>query len=364
MIKEEKAGRPCVIYGFELSGEDERLPEAEIIALFETYGIEIERISRLNRLLLLEVRGEGGSPEFHELISRIALSHLVLEVFALTDATLEEIESAALEMRERIRGSYAVDVKIWNNRNFSTLELERLVGSWLYHGGVWVDLKEPGTLVKLYIIEDKAVIGKVIHTRDRRGFRDRLPHHRPFFAPGVLKPKLARALVNLSRLKPSERLLDPFAGTGGILLEAGLMGMVVMGLDIQEKMVRGASENLRELEHASLILGDARTLPFKDASVDGVVTDPPYGRSSKIKGGSIEMLYRSALCEINRILKYGRFAVILADRPVEEVITEAGLLLIDRYSLRIHRSMIRWIYLLRKDPGDVYEKVYIAKMRG
>jgi len=76
------------------------------------------------------------------------------------------------------------------------------------------------------------------------------------------------------------------------------------------------------------------------------------------------MLYRSALCEINRILKYGRFAVILADRPVEEVITEAGLLVIDRYSLRIHRSMIRWIYLLRKDPGDVHEKVYIAKMRG
>ena len=51
------------IYGFELSGEDEKLPEAEVIALFETYGAKIKGLNRLNRLLLVEVDWQGRSDE-------------------------------------------------------------------------------------------------------------------------------------------------------------------------------------------------------------------------------------------------------------------------------------------------------------
>ncbi len=42
--------------------------------------------------------------------------------------------------------------------------------------------------------------------------------HRPFSLPISLHPKLARALVNLARVPMGGVLLDPFCGTGGILL--------------------------------------------------------------------------------------------------------------------------------------------------
>ncbi|GAH56289.1 unnamed protein product, partial [marine sediment metagenome] len=71
-------------------------------------------------------------------------------------------------------------------------------------------------------------------------------------------PKIARALVNLSGVKEKELFLDPFCGTGGILIEAGEIGARVIGIDVQGKMVRGAEENLGFYGlNGNLIVGDA-----------------------------------------------------------------------------------------------------------
>ena len=48
----------------------------------------------------------------------------------------------------------------------------------------------------------------------------RRPRARPFFHPAAIFPKLSRALVNLSRVGAGEVFLDPFCGTGSLLLEA------------------------------------------------------------------------------------------------------------------------------------------------
>ena len=74
---------------------------------------------------------------------------------------------------------------------------------------------------------------------DRTCFEERKVQHRPFFSPISLHPKLARVLVNISAIKRDETLLDPFCGTGGILIEAGLIGAKVIGSDIEEKMIEG-----------------------------------------------------------------------------------------------------------------------------
>ncbi len=71
-----------------------------------------------------------------------------------------------------------------------------------------------------------------------------IPRINLFFHPGVLMPRVARALANLSGIKPGELFLDPFCGTAGILIEAGLMGARVIGVDAQEKLVEGARMNL------------------------------------------------------------------------------------------------------------------------
>ncbi len=62
---------------------------------------------------------------------------------------------------------------------------------------------------------------------------------------GMLPPKLARMMINLSGANPSSStLLDPFCGSGTIPMEAALMGFShIIGSDISEKAIRDSRVN-------------------------------------------------------------------------------------------------------------------------
>ena len=63
---------------------------------------------------------------------------------------------------------------------------------------------------------------------------------------GMVPPKLARMLVNITLKNSSGNtlVLDPFCGSGNILMEAMLLGCDVAGSDISEKAVRNTQKNL------------------------------------------------------------------------------------------------------------------------
>lgn len=67
---------------------------------------------------------------------------------------------------------------------------------------------------------------------------------------GMLPPKLAQTMLNLAQVKPEQRILDPFCGTGVVLQEAALMFTEVYGTDLSERMVRYTRDNLNWLEEA------------------------------------------------------------------------------------------------------------------
>jgi len=92
---------------------------------------------------------------------------------------------------------------------------------------------------------------------------------------GMLPPKLAQIIVNLSGAKKFGTLWDPFCGTGVLLQEALLMGIDVYGSDISEKMIDYSEKNLewlRRIYDAShggpksmwydLRVGDATAIEF------------------------------------------------------------------------------------------------------
>ena len=64
---------------------------------------------------------------------------------------------------------------------------------------------------------------------------------------GMLPPKIARSMINLA---PSDSwgngkvLVDPFCGSGGLLIEAGLIGLKSIGYDISEPILTKAKINL------------------------------------------------------------------------------------------------------------------------
>lgn len=65
---------------------------------------------------------------------------------------------------------------------------------------------------------------------------------------GMLPPKLAQIIINLSNPAAGSRLLDPFCGTGVVLQEAMLMGLQAYGTDVEPRMIEYSEANLKWLE--------------------------------------------------------------------------------------------------------------------
>lgn len=329
-------------YAFEFSGEHETLPKEEALALLELYSSGFREVRCLEQCLIVEAEGLDSQA----LGRRLAMTHRIIEVLAICDADLESLSEAAerIELPER---RYRVRARRIRDAAFRADEAEREVGRSLFRRGFKADLKNPEVELRAIITDGEIVLGREIARTDRSSFEARRPHLKPFFHPGVLMPRMARALVNLSRVREGERLLDPFAGTGGILVEACLIGIKGVGVEVQPRLAKGAMCNLKGLD-CSILSGDAKRLPFKNACLDSAVLDTPYGRSAKIEAESKDLLLAESLAELHRVLKPGRGMVIVADRPIDSVVMNAGFEITQRHTDRVHRSLTRYIFVCHK----------------
>ncbi len=212
-----------------------------------------------------------------------------------------------------------------------------------------MDLENPGETI-LGIVSQRFVIGRVTAEVDRSQYEERRPHKRPYFHPGAMLPRISRACVNLTRVRAGERFLDPFCGTGGFLIEAGLLGAAVHGFDIDAEAVEGCRKNLEQYEIDYNVAVKDSTEPGQKGIFDAVATDPPYGISASTKGLGLEELYSKALKSIFMALKDGRYACIISPQevPVERLSEDAGFRVVDTHFERIHRSLTRKILVLKK----------------
>ena len=125
-------------------------------------------------------------------------------------------------------------------------------------------------------------VGPTVWVPDSTSFRQRgimKPAPHPDIA---ISPRLARTLVNLAGVEEGQSVLDPFCGTGTILIESCKKSLRCLGLDSRASRVQDARENLRwSLGSATdggydIRKGDARDLPrmLRGTKVDAVVTEP------------------------------------------------------------------------------------------
>ena len=88
---------------------------------------------------------------------------------------------------------------------------------------------------------------------------------------GMLPPKLARMMVNLAA--PKQALLDPFCGSGTVIMEAALLhkDLQLVGSDIDERQIAGAQENTEWLMSKELIRrADADRISWNIAPVQEI----------------------------------------------------------------------------------------------
>ncbi len=332
-------------YGFFISGEFPELGFLEVENLLASYAENFEILYRGGRILIVE-----SDTLDEEFFSRLAM---VRESFL----HLKTVESSNIEstFKDLDFGDKRICVRVKRIKKDSesvlpgirSPELERKLGALLWQRGARIDLKNPDAIVKVYISE-KCHIGILNHVTDTKQFWERRPDRKPFFKPGALLPRLARALVNLTGVRGKfSTLLDPMCGTGTILIEAGLMEIDFCGVEAFPKVAYGCATNLRHYSlPLNLFLGDVRRLPFVDSSFDAVVTDYPYLRSSK-SFGHLKDLYERSILEIVRVLKPGKKAVLISNRDLEDVLDDfKGLSLKAKLIQRVHKNLYRRIYLL------------------
>ncbi len=290
-----------------------------------------------------------------ERVQTLAYTHSASELVASCEPTISAAELAVEAATFDRSGSVAVRARdIRSQTGVSTQAAERRIGSVLVDRGFSVDLENPDHELRVLFSSgnvgdnhcERCLIGWLA-VESRRDFGQRRPTDRPFFQPGSMDPLDARALVNIAGAKPAATIVDPMCGTGGLLLEAGLVGSSVVGLDAQQKMVRGSRTNLEALlddsTDAECIHGDATALPLADGCATGVVFDAPYGRQSKIARHELADLVEGALSEARRIADR---AVVVADRSWAKRAKAAGWTVEKRFERRVHRTLVRHVHVL------------------
>ncbi|RJT00807.1 methyltransferase domain-containing protein [Halococcus sp. IIIV-5B] len=277
-------------------------------------------------------------------VRSLAYTHRVSRVVGRSAATVEAAVASLAAAPLDLDGTVAVRARdVRSTATVDTRNAERELGGVLTEAGLPVDLDDPDYELRALFSDERCVLGWLDVETDR-GFGARAPTKKPFFQPGSMSPLLARALVNIAGAEPDSFVVDPMCGTGGVLVEAGLVGADVLGLDAQTKMARGARENLvHYLENGwATARGDATHLPLEDGAADAVVFDAPYGRQSKISG-DLEAVVTGALAEARRVAPR---AVLVSDRPWTDAACEVGWSVEDVFERRVHASLTRYIAVL------------------
>ena len=335
------------------SQEHPELPLAELNAVVECEEMDcdIEKITE-GLVILRNVSKENIDNYYETLTKRLGYTHEVHELIIKSDVLKFKEDVLEIDWSKYLNETFAVRVKRFHSQ-IDTVAFERDIGTLILekYSDVKVNLTKPKSLVRVMAFEDDLYIAIEKIKLNKKHFEESKPHKRPFFYPGSMSPKLARCMVNLSRVKAGDLLLDPFCGTGGIFIEAGLIGCKLVGSDIFWKMKNGTAINLDYYgitDYRTFHL-DVRELKMYE-KVSAVVTDPPYGISTSTGDVDGEGIFIEFFHSIYDNMKDDALLCMASPHYIDlqPMVNEIGFEIIEQYGIKMHRSLTRIISVIRK----------------
>ena len=336
---------------FELSKEHPTLPRSEAIAILHAEHPEYRIVAYTSDIINIEIP-DKNIELIEDTTKRLALSFFADELLFSCNTNLTDVIKNAEKHPLPHNKNKSFRVRCINrtqSTSVDTLKFERTLGE-IYAVDKKVDLENPDIEIRAILTDNQWYIGIRFVKIDRSQFEKRKVQLRPFFSPISLHPRLARALVNLSEVKKGETLLDPFCGTGGILLEAGLIGINSVGGDLETKMITGCKKTLDyyNIRNYKLFTCDIGKIPKFVDTVDAIATDFPYGKSTTTHGEKLTDVYRRAFKMFQQLLKKGGKAVVGVPSVDAVEIGKKYLKLKETHPYRVHRSLTRYFTVFEK----------------
>ena len=331
-------------YLFKLSLDHPDIGRAEIVSLLKA------KIAEQNKEYVvvnmsLQKANKKKTNNCIKLSQRLAYVHSIYEILFISSK--KALEKKLNSHKWNFKGSFAL--------RYENQSLQRKFADIIYISAKKrtnkfpkVDLKNPKNLIEIIKIKNRYFVTKHLFDTDK-SYLKRAGHLRPKNHPTTLDPKLARACINLTGLNKGT-ILDPFCGSGGILLEAGFLNFNSIGYDLDENILFKAKENLKfyKTQNCVLINKDALKISKNDLrKIDAIVTDPPYGKGSKLFKQNIDNLYSEFLNNLN-LKRNSRLVMIFPNFSnlsfLKSVKTKYKV--INKFNFYIHRSLTRFIYVL------------------
>ena len=204
---------------------------------------------------------------------------------------------------------FALTCTAGRDHRFSAGELYRTVRSALHPRYELVpEESEPPYSLHLQVTGSRALLGLQLSIR-----RMRTRDYRLAGVPGGLEATVAYCMAFLARVESRDVCLDPMCGSGTILIETGLglAPRTLMGGDVSGEALSAARENAgASAQSVGLTRWDAGRLPLKDATIDKLLCNLPFGkRTTTARHEGTGPLLK----EFARVLRPGRTAVLLTE---------------------------------------------------
>ena len=193
-----------------------------------------------------------------------------------------ELAALAIPALEPEGTRFRVTCHRTGDHRFTSEDVERVAGAGV-RDRAWreVSLRDFEVNLRVDVRERRCTVGVQL---TRRALSER--HERPFLPHMALRANVAWAMLHLAApdaKRPPASVLDPFCGSGTILLEAGTLwpNARLHGSDTSPGSVDGARANLlaNRLD-GELRVGDVRDLAslWSGGRFDLIASNPPFGR--------------------------------------------------------------------------------------
>lgn len=277
-------------------GRNVKLSKAEVLAYFEKEGNPVLNSELKENGLLIEIEKSIDPKIVNSFGGVLAIGEIVVESpFSELGGKLDE---KMIYLGEENKLTYV----IWNfsdnyefiqdylRKRFKEEKLKatekHLTGTIKMQDGEEIGIPSSKLLDEEYFLfegKEKEYFGKIVSHCDYESLEKRdmkKPVRREALA---IAPRLAKIMINLSELKEGDKLLDPFCGVGTILQEALLQGMTVVGVDKDEKAIKGAKENLKwfGFSESDYLLINFDSTKVNIPEISAVVTEPDLGETLK-----------------------------------------------------------------------------------